>query len=60
MIRCGPARVKALRQYKIKEVSCGEVHTIASSKEGCLFTWGEDGTTVEEKKGSGQVYIIIT
>ncbi|XP_024118863.1 probable E3 ubiquitin-protein ligase HERC4, partial [Oryzias melastigma] len=41
--RCFPALLKSLRSQKVIDVSCGEDHTAALTKEGGVFTFGAGG-----------------
>lgn len=38
-----PIQVKLLLDYKIKEVACGDAHTLALAYDGLVFSWGGAG-----------------
>lgn len=38
-----PILVKLLKDIKVKEVACGDAHTLALSQDGQIFSWGGAG-----------------
>jgi len=46
-----PCLIKLLMNVKVKEVACGDAHTIALTNEGKVYSWGG--------AGCGQLVIII-
>jgi alpha-tubulin suppressor-like RCC1 family protein len=38
-----PAQIKLLSNVKVKEISCGDAHSIALTTEGKLYSWGGAG-----------------
>lgn len=37
-----PRQINALSDFTVTKVACGQNHTLALTKEGQAFTWGED------------------
>lgn len=38
-----PIQIKLLKDYKVKEVACGDAHTLALGYDGQIFSWGGAG-----------------